>query len=465
MGFAEGSEPSLDQLKQAYEESREAAMQPVLDFQSRYTEELQKLADKAQMSGKLEEMLAVKEEIAGYQSGPISNLNQFPEVAKLREIYETNLAPLEAVAIEGNTVALQEYLTGVTTLVAQLTSAGKIDEALAANEVKQSLTAELAALQSAVSLPPVAPADSSGSNSIFVSEIETIPGLRGKAGRLRSVGTLRDGEVVLPEEVLEMDDFVKVYVFMSCWVAIRENGTAFIKYIRPNVLTIHTAEERSLEMISRGHDSWVMNSRNDFWRTSEPNSVVDLKKKPDGIIGSHCAGLAYWKDGSVVTWGSQFAANRQTPPPADFFQGAIGAGSGGSTMIAVDQGGTLRGWDIHTGSPIAFDGVSGVIELESGRGHVVTRKADGTVETFPTRTNAMEWDSATMTVPADLGGVPARVRAGGHSSAIQRTDGTWFAWGPNPDLNEAVKSAGIAIDLDIYGVSGDGFVIWIEPVN
>ena len=67
-----------------------------------------------------------------------------------------------------------------------------------------------------------------------------------------------------------------------------------------------------------------------------------------------------------------------------------------------------------------------------------------------------------MIVPADLGGEVARIRAGGQTSAIQRTDGTWFAWGPNTQVNEAINGAGVAIDLDVFGLGNRGYAIWID---
>jgi hypothetical protein len=462
---ANAEEPtSAEALKQAYEARAALANKPVTDFERRYLEELEKLAKGAQGAGQLEKLLAIQKEMKEFRSGPAATLNQFPAVAKLRGIFDSRLPALEAKAVKGRSLALQLYIDGVGKLVTELTTAGKIDVAVEMNELKQKLTIELASLQtsgrSELGTAPVAVSDAS---SMFVAEVQTIPGLSGKSGRLRSAGTFTTGEVVIPPEAEKIDDFVRVYAYDRSWVGIREDGSAFIKYIRPIKRTVHIVEERSVDRISRGHDGWIVNRRDEFWRICEPDNVFDAPKTPDGIVGCHCAGIAFRADGMMETGGSQFAPNRKIPPPEGFFDGVVGACSGALTMLAVDPGGTLRGWQIDVGQPISFDGVSGVVEIESGRSHAIVRKGDGSIETFAIHNHANAWDPS-MVVPADLGGTVARVRAGGQTSAIQRTDGSWLAWGPNPTVNDAVKSAGLAIDLDVYGQS-NGYAIWIEPVE
>lgn len=464
------SDPALAQLKQSYESSLADSREPISDFQKRYIEELEKLSARAQSGGNLEEMMAIKEELSGFESGPGSSLAQYPGVAKLRGIYDTNIALLESEAARNHEKALNQYIAGVAKVVSALTSAGKIEEALAVNEIKSALSEELASLKSVGtdlsggvalenSLTP------SNTATSFVRDVELIPAVEGKSGRLRSFGSLRFGKEVLPEEIREVDDFVKVYAYHICWIGVRENGEVFIHYIAPNAQTIHSMEDSSIELISRGHDGWVVNRRNEFWRAAEPERVVDLKRKPDGILGSHCGGLAYWSDGSSITSGSQFTSSKRIPPPEDFLEDMIGAGSGESTMIAIDSNGTPRGWNLDNGEPVVFEGISGIVEFEVGKGHAVARMADGSIDTFSTGGKAVDWDVSTMSFPADFEGVPAKVRAGGHASAIQRANGAWVAWGPNAALNKAVSSASVAVDLDLYGTATDGYAIWIESVD
>ncbi|MEM7601669.1 MAG: hypothetical protein AAF357_09665, partial [Verrucomicrobiota bacterium] len=460
------SDPSLEDSKVTYLQSVAEAKRPVLEFQQRYVEELDNLAKQAQLAGQLEEMLAIKEEIEGFKSGPGSNLAGYPAAAKLRGIYDSNLGPLEATAKEKISAALKQHIAEVSGLVSSLTSAGNIDEAMAANKVKQSLVVELASLESVDSTSVNETSTTTASASEFVADVQTVPALRGKAGRLRAFGNMRFGGKVLPEELQEIDDFVRVYAYHTGWIGIRGDGKAVTTYIKQKDLSIQIFEERSPQIISRGHDGWIVNRRNEFWRAVEPErATIDLKSEPAGILGCHCAGLAYWFDGEAVVWGSQFAPDKKIPPPEGFFRDVIGAGSGNSTMIAIDEGGTLRGWDIVAGEPVTFEGISNVVELESGKGHAIVRKSDGELVTFPTRPDLEDWDRNSMSVPIDFGGVAARIRAGGQTSAIQRTDGTWFAWGPSNSLNETINSIGVAIDLDVFSSNSESYAIWIEPVE
>lgn len=462
--FAAEEQGSLEKLENAYQEMLAKAEAPVFGFQQRYEEELKKLAVEAQKAGKLDEMLAIKKEISDFRERPPSNLNPFPDVANLRRIYDANLVKLRTEAAKESNSALQKYIGAVSEIVSELTSSGDIDGAVQVNALKQSLIAQLASRQPGTIQPqPLSPAQSPP-NTVFVGDVDTIPGLQGKSGRLRSFGKFTIGEEILPPEAADIDDFVKVYAYDRSWVGLRENGSVFIKYIRPNVLTVHTSEVRSIEKISRGHDGWIVDRGDQFWRVADPVKALDLVDTPAGILGCHCAGLAYQSDGSFVTTGATFGPGKRVPPPEDFFEGIIGAGSGANTMIAIDPGGTLRGWETDPGQETTFEGITGVMEFEAGRDHAVIRRADGTIQTFSISSRISGWDPS-MDVPSDLGGIVARIRAGGNASAIQRTDGTWLSWGPNTDLNNAVRAAGVAIDLDLFGSGSGGYAIWIEPVE
>ncbi|MEM6916197.1 MAG: hypothetical protein AAF491_06475, partial [Verrucomicrobiota bacterium] len=353
---------SVEILKRSYEESAALANKPVADFQRRYLEELEKLAKEAQAAGRLEELLVIQTETKEFRVGPAENLDQFPGLTKLRGIYDSSLPALKAKAVEGQAQALQKYLNGISGLVAAWTSEGKIDEAVELNKLKQKLTVELATLRDSGGQDSLTNATAEADPpTMFASEVTTIPGLNGKSGRLRSVGAFSIGEEVIPPEAEEIDDFVRVYAYDRSWVGIREDGSAFIKYIRPIKLTVHTTELRNVERISRSHDGWIMTKRNEFWRIADPVKVYDTPKEPHGLIGGHCAGLAFRSDGMAATGGAGYGPDNKLPPPEGFFEGVVGACSGAVTIIAVDPGGTLRGWEIDTGQPYSFDGISGVV--------------------------------------------------------------------------------------------------------
>jgi hypothetical protein len=118
-----------------YEVQLEEASRPLKDLTTKYREALEKKRTSAQDAGNLEAMMAVQAELdhlaGGDDSAPPPKA---ADLAKLRQIYrdqKTKLGPqVEAAVLAVN----RDYAKELTKLVADLTKAGRADEALSVRE-------------------------------------------------------------------------------------------------------------------------------------------------------------------------------------------------------------------------------------------------------------------------------------------------------------------------------------------
>ncbi len=189
----EAGEDKFSVLKKQFEELRADADRGILEFEARYEAELEKLQKKAQEESNLELVLAVRAEKENYRKK--SEKSPHAPLAQLQAIYVREMARLEGERRKTLGGLVSGYHKGLVGLQAELTRAGKIDEALSVQAEVNAVAVELSAL-------------TLGPNAVKLSDL--IPGANCKTetledGALLVVGTdgtrdLREKEMVTTPE-------------------------------------------------------------------------------------------------------------------------------------------------------------------------------------------------------------------------------------------------------------------------
>lgn len=108
-----------------------------------------------------------------------------------------------------------------------------------------------------------------------------------------------------------------------------------------------------------------------------------------------------------------------------------------------------------------------LVQVAAGAHHLIGLYEDGAVVTWchPDSLKHPRTSSA-LGVPPDLGPI-IRVKSWDFSNAVQRPDGSWFAWGDDEGrgLIDQVNAIGPALDFETFRVnlSTGAKLIWIEP--
>jgi hypothetical protein len=128
-------------------------------------------------------------------------------------------------------------------------------------------------------------------------------------------------------------------------------------------------------------------------------------------------------NGSIVLWGHPSPDVTNVPPGlTDVATVAAGNSSGNNYTVALRSNGTVVAWGLMTAVTNVPSGLSGVIAVAAGLGHVLALKSDGTVAAWGDNT------AGAATPPPGLNGVVA-VRAGQFTSFAIKSDGTVVGWG------------------------------------
>jgi len=127
------AETTLSAMETAYAAAVAKIEQPQQDLLGKYREGLRSLAERKRAAGDLEGVIAVNREIESADKRDKRNLDAHPDLKRLREIYETNLARLKSDAAGEHARLIDAYRTRLAATVESLTREGKIDEAVAVN--------------------------------------------------------------------------------------------------------------------------------------------------------------------------------------------------------------------------------------------------------------------------------------------------------------------------------------------
>ena len=150
-------ETALSQLNELIADLKK----PREDFDRLYTEKLNELHESATAAGNLELVLAVKDELNGFQkrAGLPAKESKFPELNRLTKIYQERIVAIRQQETTSSLTMLQAFLAKLETMTAEATRSGKIDEALAIRAEMNKVTAEIERMKSLGGLPSIDTAD------------------------------------------------------------------------------------------------------------------------------------------------------------------------------------------------------------------------------------------------------------------------------------------------------------------
>lgn len=157
------------------------------------------------------------------------------------------------------------------------------------------------------------------------------------------------------------------------------------------------------------------------WTLKNPDTsdVTGVQQISLGANG----GLLLKTDGTVMTIDSYHATATSTLLPAG--SGSLAVAAGVNHYLVMNSDGSIRGWEIFTGSPITVPaGIYGSPAMAVGAGHFVAVRNDGIVVAWGSDSHGQS------TVPAGLSGV-VDVAAGWRHTLALKGDGTVVAWGEN----------------------------------
>ncbi len=132
------ADPVAD-IERAYSASVELAEAPIAEFEDRYVEELQKLKQKIQAQGNLEGVLAIQKEIENFKTLSDPDYSAYPGLERLRSIYEQTALELLADVTKKHLSSLDGAVEKLAELKSELTKSGDIENALRAEELRNSL--------------------------------------------------------------------------------------------------------------------------------------------------------------------------------------------------------------------------------------------------------------------------------------------------------------------------------------
>lgn len=124
--------PDLNDLKLEFDIVRAELQKPVTELDDLYGAQLEKLRLDFQSRGKLEEVIAIRSETIRLETGAVDpKAVDFPELARLREIYEKSKNDRLRVMNRALLPAIEKQKTLLETLRTTQTQENRIDEAIA----------------------------------------------------------------------------------------------------------------------------------------------------------------------------------------------------------------------------------------------------------------------------------------------------------------------------------------------
>jgi hypothetical protein len=140
----------LDQLRTSFADARQATFAPQVELDAKYEAQLDALSKKAQDSANLPLVVEIREEKARFRNetatGAAKDRINDPQLSKVREVYVTASSKLREERSKSWDTLYSGYAKKLTVLRDVSTKAGRIDEALKADEEIKRIEKEIAAL-------------------------------------------------------------------------------------------------------------------------------------------------------------------------------------------------------------------------------------------------------------------------------------------------------------------------------
>ena len=147
------ADDEVTSLERRYEQALDLARQPIRTLEARYVEELKKLAARIQQSGDLDGALLARDEIENFAVEKERDFAGLPELARLREVYEENLARFEAEVLEKQADVARQAMQQLEALRISLTKAGELEQAQRADARLKALAEQWADQQPRAVMP------------------------------------------------------------------------------------------------------------------------------------------------------------------------------------------------------------------------------------------------------------------------------------------------------------------------
>lgn len=150
-----GEDDAIAGLRVSYVQALDLAAAPLAELDARYVEELGKLQERVQGEGALEKAIQVRNEIDGFTKGRTGDFAEFPQLSRLRDIYDESTARLKPSVGERRLDIMRQALEKAEEMKVSLTREGKLEPAVRAEELRKEIQANL---DEEIASAPVSPA-------------------------------------------------------------------------------------------------------------------------------------------------------------------------------------------------------------------------------------------------------------------------------------------------------------------
>ncbi|MCB1088837.1 MAG: hypothetical protein KDM63_17505, partial [Verrucomicrobiae bacterium] len=444
---------------------------PAQALRDRYAEELGKLEKQVTTQGDLERVLLIREEVAATKGEGKRPETGFPELERLRGIFDEAMGRIERDSLVGMVTEVRAYAGKLEALQTELTKQGNIEGAL-------ELRKKLKPIQDMLDDPPKIPAQlaalgilkASGASPsagatvqpMAISASSPVPPTGAAAsvtlanrpsGTLKVFGTCRPElnrvEPIVEPSEKDASDVVEVCLdrLRGLWWALKKDGSIITGSPDPGFEAPRRL--RSVRHLVAGNFPGAIldDGSVTFWGDNlSPNywlSKLDLKPVSQLAVGVDNL-LALYPDGTVDWIGPRSEMPKSFHPPEEALKGAYAIASGKDTCYVQKEDGSHVFWGFLSGMTPTDPLPEGerVKECVAYSQWLLVLTESGKV--ISPRPGDNWWNP-----PADLGPCKA-IRLGGYLAAAQRMDGTWRAWGKDiGGVVDKVASIGPALDLQI----------------
>ncbi len=447
---------SLKELRARFDQQRSLLSKPITDLYPLYEKQLQTLRETAKSGGNLDQVLMIDEELRGYRDADYRPEQTFPELQRLRRIYEGERDRRAKEVAEVLPTYLKSYLDQLDKLEKELTRLERLEEALAVRGETEKIRRELeSGTEMSTTLAAAADPEEGGS----------MKGI-GFGSHSDPVGEMPRGfNDIVAIRLWERD------TFDAGWVALRANGTLVtdkerrISAGRERIVAFDCSRGGGILMVleSGKVDSSLCRFQPSAEKEKELVDLVSVALTRTEGGSDQEAAVAVRRDGSLVWWGPAADRAGAIPPPEAARTGVASVTSERGTFTAVKTDGGLVEWrfDDDRRRGRIPDDLAGreYRQVSMSEGHSVGLLVDGSV---------VAWGDDSVgqrSVPPDLGPCVEVRTIGNALSLAKRRDGTWVAWGRDygdikTRLNGAKSMTHIAGKL--FPPGSFAFAVWIE---
>ncbi len=132
---------TLEALRAIFETEYDAGNAPMVEFETTYLTHLENLHKEMMKKGELDLLLLVEQEKESFRTVESPNYDDFPQLKKLREIYEATLPKIHALVAEGQSKTMGLYINRLDEWTRYYTQQGQLDVAKGFSEEEKRILA------------------------------------------------------------------------------------------------------------------------------------------------------------------------------------------------------------------------------------------------------------------------------------------------------------------------------------